>query len=438
MKRFLIHTLGCRLNQAESDQIIQKLYEEGYVLVQKDQPAELCIINTCAVTHEAEVKCRKIIRQLLRGNPTAIIVVIGCYVERDIGAIRNIEGIDLIVDNKCKLKWLSDIPTKKLVKPRIVTEGEWKGESISFEPVLPPFSIPSFHRANVKIQEGCDCKCSYCIIPHLRGPSRSRAIEEILKEIEWRLEGGTKEIVLTGVNIGNYNWQGSNLINLLDAIHCRFGEKKCFRIRLSSIELNTLNDEYILRMRDKKYPLVPYLHIPLQSGCNTILRSMNRPYVREEYEDFVLKAVEMVEDIGISADIMVGFPGETERDFEETLSFLNRLPIYFMHVFPFSPREGTLAYSMENKVKPIEIERRVKEVIRLSKRKREEFHKRNINKVKEVLFEERENSSWSGYSENYIRVFLDSDANLENKMCLVKLEENDSFSMKGSLVEVKF
>lgn len=433
MKRFFIHTLGCRLNQAESDRIIQKLYELGYQLVLRGESADLCIINTCAVTHEAEVKCRKIIRQVIKNNPSAIVVVVGCYVEKDIEALRSIEGIDLIVDNKSKLEWFSRIPSEKLDEPVVFRKESWSLDSFYFRSVLPPALIPGFHRANVKIQEGCDANCAYCIIPRLRGPSRSRPIEDIISEVEWRIEAGTKEIVLTGVNIGNYSWEGKGLIDLLDAMCGYFCGKCNFRIRLSSIELNTLNEEYLVRMADEGYPLVPYLHIPLQSGSNVILRSMNRPYLREEYEEFVNKAVEMVEDIGISADVMVGFPGETVELFEETVRFLERLPIYFVHVFPFSSREGTPAYYMANKVEQREIDRRVDELLRISKCKRAMFYERNKGKKREVLFEERDNGYWSGYSDNYIRVFVESDSTLENKLCLVSLDEVMAFGMKGSL-----
>ncbi len=433
MRKFFIHTLGCRLNQAESDQIIQKLYELGYELVLKGERADLCVINTCAVTHEAEVKCRKIVRQVIKNNPSAIVVVMGCYVEKDIEILKNIEGVDLVVDNKCKLEWFSQIPTKKLEKPLVITKTGWDTTTLSFQSALPPALIPGFHRANIKIQEGCDVHCTYCIIPRLRGPSRSKPWEEVLREIEWRLEAGTKEIVLTGINIGNYSWEGKGLLDLLDAICDRFVDKYKFRIRLSSIELNTLNDEYLTRMADKNYPLVPYLHIPLQSGSNAILKSMNRPYCREEYEEFVVKAVDLVEDIGISADVMVGFPGETRELFNETISFIEKLPIYFLHVFPFSPREGTLAYSMSNKVSAEEIDKRADELLRLSKCKRSEFYQRNKGKVKEVLFEEKKGNCWSGYSDNYIRVFVYTDVLLENKLCLVNLEDIMPFGMKGSL-----
>lgn len=438
MKKFIIHTLGCRLNQAESDQIIQKLYEQGFSFALKDEPADLCIINTCAVTHESEVKCRKIIRRTINKYPNSIVVVIGCYVEKDIETLKSIAGIDLVVDNKNKLKWFSFIPSTKLNKPLILVEEEWSNDTLVFDPILPATPIPGFHRANVKVQEGCSGSCAYCIIPRLRGPSRSRPLDDVLNEIEWRLESGIKEIVITGVNIGNYEWEGKKLLHLLDTIFYRFKPKYQFRIRLSSIELNTLNDDYLYRMRDPEYPLVPYLHIPLQSGCNAILKSMNRPYRREEYEDFVVKAVDSVPDIGISADVMVGFPGETEEYFEDTLNFLDQLPIYFIHVFPFSPREGTPACSMRNKIAPEEIDRRVKKLLELSKAKREIFYSRNIGKTREVLIEEKEDPYWTGYTDNYIRVLVKNSMELENKMCWVELEKYTSFSMEGSLKEIKF
>lgn len=434
MKYVHIHTLGCRLNQAESDAMLQKLYELGYEIAPRDVPADLCIIHTCAVTHEAEVKCRKVIRQTIRQNPHAEIVVIGCYVEKDIETLKTIPGIDLIVDNKRKMDWFAYIMGEKRKEPFVCSGTIWELTTFDKCPTTKPVPIPGFHRANIKIQEGCDCHCSYCIIPHLRGPSRSRNIEDIVQEISWRVEAGVKEIVLTGINIGNYNYEGKNLIVLLDRIYEQVENKA--RIRLSSIEINSLNEEFLFRMKDARYPLVPYLHIPLQSGSNTILKQMNRPYTRETYRDFVLKAIEIVPDIGISTDIMVGFPGETPILFDETLNFLENLPIFFMHIFPYSPREGTPAYSFQGQIPHNEMKHRVDLLIELSKRKRKNFYQKFSNTVRPVLFEERHNEHWQGYTDNYIRVTCSSTESLENKLCHVRLDNIFTDHMSGTVIDI--
>jgi len=433
MKYVHIHTLGCRLNQAESDAMLQKLYELGYEISPKNFPADLCIIHTCAVTHEAEVKCRKVIRHTIRQNPNAEIVVIGCYVEKDIETLKKISGIDLIVDNKRKMDWFPYIKGKKQETPYLLTGDTWKLTALNCS-LTKPVPIPGFHRANIKIQEGCNCYCSYCIIPYLRGPSRSRNMQEILQEINWRIEAGVKEIVLTGINIGNYNFEGKNLINLLDAIYERFGNHA--RIRLSSIEITSLNEEFLIRMKDNQFPLVPYLHIPLQSGSNTILKKMNRQYIRETYRDFVMQAIETVPNIGISSDVLVGFPGETTSLFEETLHFLEHLPIFFLHIFPYSPREGTPSYSFPEQVANSEIDRRVDLLIELSKRKRNLFYRKSQNTVRTVLFEEEVNDCWQGYTDNYIRVSVKSPDCLENKLCNVRLEDIFVEYMSGSVVNI--
>jgi len=435
MKTVHIHTLGCRLNQSESDSMLQRLYELGYEVATNDTSADLCIVHTCAVTHAAEVKCRKVIRQTIQRNPYAEVVVIGCYVEKDLEKLKEIEGIDLIVDNKRKRDWFPYIKGKKQKTPTILIGNSWELTTLSDYIHTKPISIPGFHRANIKIQEGCESFCSYCIIPTLRGPSRSRNYAEILQEIAWRIEGGTKEIVLTGINIGNYSYEGKELIDLLDMIYEQVGNK--VRVRLSSIELNTLNKDFLTRMNDVNYPLVPYLHIPLQSGSNTILQLMNRKYTREAYRDFVLHAVETVPDIGISADVLTGFPGETAQLFDETLDFLENLPVYFLHIFPYSPREGTSSYSFPNQVPIAEIEQRVHTLLALSKKKRKQFYEKVVGSTRRVLFEERENEYWQGYTDNYIRIIAESQECLENKICKVKLENIFPYHIKGSVVEIE-
>ncbi|HOV32757.1 MAG TPA: tRNA (N(6)-L-threonylcarbamoyladenosine(37)-C(2))-methylthiotransferase MtaB [Candidatus Hydrogenedens sp.] len=435
MKTVHIHTLGCRLNQSESDTMLQHLYELGYEVATKDEPADLCIIHTCAVTHAAEVKCRKVIRQTIQRNPNAEVVVIGCYVEKDLEKLKEIEGIDLIVDNKRKMDWFSHIKGTKQNTPIVLIGNSWELTTLNDYAHTKHVSLPGFHRANIKIQEGCEFFCSYCIIPTLRGPFRSRNYADILQEVVWRTEGGTKEIVLTGINIGNYNYEGKNLINLLDMIYEQVGNK--IRIRLSSIELNSLNEDFLMYMKDVSHPLVPYLHIPLQSGSNTILQLMNRKYTREAYHNFVLHAVETVPDIGISADVLTGFSGETSQLFDETLDFLENLPVYFLHIFPYSPREGTPSYSFPNQVPIAEIGQRVHTLLTLSKKKRKQFYEKAIGSTRHVLFEEKENKYWQGYTDNYIRIIAESQECLENKLCKVKLESIFPYHIKGSVVEIE-
>jgi threonylcarbamoyladenosine tRNA methylthiotransferase MtaB len=421
-------TLGCRLNQAETS-IISKSFENiGYEIVGEEEHADLAVINTCTVTENSDAKCRNLIRKVLRKNPDTYIAVIGCYSQVAAEKIAQIEGVDIIVGNqdKMKLAGIIDKPVKEEKTRIIVNRIERR-----------PFTIDTIGRsqqrtrANLKIQDGCDFMCSFCIIPFARGRARPREWNNLTKEVAQLADAGFKEIVLTGVNIGTFEYDGRNIVDVVDLLN---GYSSIERVRISSIEPTTIPDGIIERMADSSHSLVPHLHIPLQSGSNSILKAMNRLYTAEEWSDFALKAYDAVPDLCLGTDIMVGFPGETEKLFLDTKKFLADLPLAYFHVFNYSERKGTKTVKMPGKVTHAERARRSAILREQSERKRMTFHHRFIGKTLPVLFEEEKNGLYNGYTGNYIRVTAYSDKDISNRILRVKITEADGKEVKGSIV----
>jgi len=427
MKRAALHTLGCRLNQSETRILEEKLAADGYVVVPFDAPADLGIVNTCTVTREADAKSRKSIRAFIRRNPEAFVAVIGCYSQVGATAIAEIDGVDLIVGNQEKLNVLDYVGAGKLSPPLIVRDRIERDDfTIEIDGVT-----ESSRRANLKIQDGCDFMCSFCIIPFARGRARSRDFENLLDEARMRVDGGAKELVLTGVNIGTYEHTGHGVLDVVDALD---GIPDLERIRISSIEPTTIPSALFDRMGDNSHRLVPYLHVPLQSGSNAVLERMRRLYTREEYLDFIERASDAVPDLCIGTDIMVGMPGETEADFEMTATLLSEGPLRYAHVFKFSEREGTAATRMSERVSPDEMNRRSAVLRSISAAKMRAFHEQHRGRVLRVLFEHEDHGHWTGYTENYIRVALRTDAILANCSVDVELGESAGEIVRGELV----
>ncbi len=396
--RVAFHTLGCKLNYAETSSIGKSFVDRGYTVVSFRSPAEVVVINTCTVTENADRECRKIIRQARRRSPDACIIVAGCYAELRPHAVASIEGVDLILGSNEKFHIFDQVPELTRRDTPLIRLGSAVREE-QFEPAVSR-ADDARTRAFLKVQDGCDYTCSYCTIPMARGGSRSAERASILDSARRLIDQGFREIILSGVNVGDYGkGREERLVDLLYDL-VRLGPR--IRYRVSSIEPNLLTDELIALVRECP-SLCPHFHIPMQSGSATILRAMKRRYTTHVYRDRIETVKAVLPHCGIGADVIVGFPGETEALFEETYAFIRDLPISYLHVFPFSARPGTPAAQMEE-CSAAEKSDRVHRLHILSEKLRHAFHESQVGRSVEVLFEQESDGRISGWSENYIRV----------------------------------
>lgn len=424
------YTLGCRLNQTESSIMAKGLENIGYQIIEDDKRADLCVINTCTVTNQSDAKCRKRIRAIQKSNPNAIIAVVGCFSQVSSQQIIDIGDVDIILGNEEKL----------YLHEYVLQYTEHQHPIVKVSPISKTaFQINTLGqhlestRANLKVQDGCDFVCSYCIIPRARGRSRPRTPENILEEAETLAKQGVKEIVLTGVNIGTFQYESKRFIELVNLLESVDGIQ---RIRISSIEPTTIGTEIFELMRDPNRKLTPHLHLPLQSGSDEILKRMRRKYLIDEYADYALQAARDVPDICIGSDVIVGFPGETDRMFEETLQVLTELPIAYFHVFPFAVRKGTTAEKLPDKVNDATITRRATLLRSLSEKKRMNYYRRYLGRTLDVLFESQTPEMiWRGYSENYIRVGVNCADDLKNKIRSVKITAVEKSLARGEIIK---
>ncbi|MEY3001542.1 MAG: tRNA ((6)-L-threonylcarbamoyladenosine(37)-C(2))-methylthiotransferase MtaB [Verrucomicrobiota bacterium] len=430
-RRAVVHTLGCRLNQGESQMLKDRLTAAGYEVVPFGESAEVGIINTCTVTREADGKCRKAIRQFVRQNPRALVAVVGCYSQMGAAEVAAIPGVDLIIGNQDKFAVLEHLDMKKADSPVIIRE-RISGDDFKMTFVG---DLPFDKRANIKVQDGCDFMCSFCIIPFARGRARSRDWANTMEEAWAAAARGVRELVLTGVNIGTYSNSGNGLVDLVDAMDAIPG---LVRLRISSIEPTTVDTRLLDRMADPAHKLLPFLHLPLQSGSDKVLRLMRRQYSAEDYEAFVRESTERVPDLCLGTDIMVGFTGETEEDFAETCDFFERLPFAYTHVFPFSEREGTLVMRRsEGWVKIAERQRRCAVLTRLSAGKRLAQMRAYVGREAMILLEDPREGGFPGYAENYIRVRVeDPGFDIRNRRARVRLDSIQGDWMSGTLLEL--
>lgn len=410
-----MHALGCRLNQYEAVEMEGRLKSSGYDIVSFGEEADLGVINTCTVTNEADSKSRNVIRRFIRKNPKALTVVVGCYSQMNANRIAMIDGVDYIIGNHDKMNFLNYLGDEKPEVPVIIRERISREDfSIGF------VGEPNFEqRANLKIQDGCDFMCSFCIIPFSRGRARSREINDLLDEANRMITKGVREIILTGVNLGTYHSGGVNFLGLIEKLASLEGLD---RIRISSIEPTTIPTELFQWMADDQHPLTPYLHIPLQAGCNSVLKNMKRRYGIEEMLDFFNSAKMEIPKLCIGTDLMVGFPGESEKDFLETSNFFTHSPLSYCHVFTFSERSGTPASKMKNQV-PMDLRRkRSAQLRRLSSSKRMDFHKGQEGNLETVLIENPKDNYFTGYTPNYTRVIVENaDHDISNQLVQVRL-----------------
>jgi len=425
MAKFTVTTLGCKVNQSESAAIAESLENSGWAAQSPEGNADLCIINTCTVTQKAAMQSRQAVRQAIRANPAARIIVTGCYAQTEAEALKKISGVDLIVGHthKHKIPELVIAPGKE-PGDAPVSFVHPIGEMHLFEP-LPAHALKNRTRPVLKIQDGCNACCSYCIVPYARGRSRSLAPELALENIERLKQAGFHEIVLSGIHLGSYGLDlppPTNLHHFLERIQ---ENQNSGRFRLSSIEPHELTDDIIGLVAGSER-FCRHFHIPLQSGDNRVLRKMRRPYTGDYFKRLIGRIIRSIPGAAVGVDILVGFPGETEAAFENTYALIEELPVTYLHVFPFSPRRGTPAADFPGRVPEQTVQARCRRMRNLGYAKKEQFYINHIGQAAEVLVESTRDSRCGllkGISSNYISVLIDGDDSLKNSLINVKLEK---------------
>jgi threonylcarbamoyladenosine tRNA methylthiotransferase MtaB len=433
MPKVALHTLGCKLNFSETSTIGSQFINHGFQVVDFKETADVYIFNTCSVTENAEKECRQLVRRALRQNPDAFVAVTGCYAQLRPEEISAIYGVDAVLGSAEKFKLFTLLE-------------DFQKKSLACVYVSPLQQINEFGaahstdadnrtRAFFKIQDGCDYKCSFCTIPLARGNSRSMDPVELITEFENLVNRGYKEIVLTGVNVGDYgNSYSTNLHNMLAKMIQVQGD---FRIRISSIEPNLLSDD-IINLTANSEKMCKHFHIPLQSGSAEILKRMQRRYKVTDYSMLILKLIDKIPGVGIGVDVIVGFPGETEEHFKETYNFIKDLPVSYLHVFTYSERPDTKAITMSGEVKVSERRKRNNMLRILSDKKKNAFYTDMIGKDLEILFEEPdENGIVKGFSSNYVRVSHPFESNMVNNFLNIAINRVDGNICFGELKGIK-
>ncbi len=423
-------TLGCKVNQTETDAMAGLFKQCGYQVVEPTENADAYVVNTCSVTHLGERKSRQKVRRVARLNPGAIIAVTGCFAQLSPAEVAAIEGVDIVLGTQERARIVECVEDARQRQQQVCLVGDIMTAD-NFEDI-PLQAVEGRTRAFLKIQDGCDNYCSYCIIPYARGHLRSRPLESIARESRNLAEAGFREIVLTGINLGAYGREtGSH--TLFDAARTVLAEPRIARLRLSSIESLEISEELIgLMEHDPR--MCPHLHLPLQSGEDSILHSMRRTYVTAEYGRLLERLRQRVPDLAVTTDIIVGFPGETAAVFAKTAEFVQSMGFAKIHVFPYSKRAGTPAATYAGQVSDAEKKRRVAALMAISEQSGRGFRKRFLGRTMPVLLEKTNSSTLEGLTPNYQRVqILDSEAETgENQLVYVKLEEvtSDGFSAR--------
>ncbi len=444
-KTFSFKTLGCKLNQSESDAIVDQFKRQGFLQKEFGEPADFSVINTCTVTNDADSKSRAAIRMAVRSSPQGRTIVTGCYAQIKPEEIQTIDGVSLILGTDEKyhildhLKQIENVgrgnhaPTEhhqELHKPLTIVNDKGEFATVSEDGFI---SATNRTRAFLKVQEGCDYYCSYCIIPFARGKARSRPYENTLEEAKKLADQGYREIVLTGINIGTYQYQNGhmyNIVNLLDGLQRTPGLD---RIRLSSIEPNTVSHELLQLIAESKV-LCPHLHIPLQGGNDDLLAAMNRKYRTDLYLKLMEDFRKLLPNAALGTDVIVGFPGETEAHFLNTLQFIAAQPFSYMHIFRYSDRSGTVASKLANHVDPELIKTRSKILTELMQKQKIKFAEKFIGQTMPVLFDHQTETGFSGYTPNYLRVSVNTPHDLRNQILPVQLQIAQAGSFTGTLL----
>lgn len=431
MRKVAVYTLGCKVNQYETQAIKEGFKKNGYEIVHENQKADVYVINTCTVTHLSDRKSRQFIRRAKRINPDSIVVVTGCYAQVSPEEIEAIDDVNLIVGTNEKnhiVEYVNELDQKHQIKkvkayPEII---DYENMNIT--------EMDTRTRAYIKIQEGCNQFCSYCIIPYARGNIRSRPMEDIIEEAKILVKNGYKEIVLTGINAALYgkDLKQHSLLDVVESINAIDGK---FRIRLSSIEPAVIDDDFMDKFVSFK-KLCSHIHLSLQSGSNRILKLMNRKYTSERYAKIAKKLKDRKEDINITTDIIVGFPGETDENFEETCSFVKQLEFGKVHVFKYSKRKGTKAAEMKDQVDAKIKNYRSDVLISLCEKAAKDFQKKFIGRTQEVLFEVYNETTgfYEGYTDNYIKVYCKKDMSLLDEFAEVQIIEMYEDGFIGKII----
>ncbi len=437
MPKFSITTLGCKVNQAESEAIARCLLSTDWLETVNCEDAAVCIVNTCTVTQKASMQSRQAIRKAIRTNPTARIVVTGCYAQTAPHEIDQIDGVDYVVGHE-----------QKTAISRLVNSIGDADSSVAFSTVAnasnlvqpQPISVAagsSRTRPFLKIQDGCNAFCTYCIVPYARGHSRSLPMADVMHSINEVAAAGFHEVVLTGIHLGAYGRDLSAPVDLATLLHRIRDLHPIDRVRLSSIEPLELTDDIIFTVAHSKI-FCRHFHIPLQSGDDRILNRMERPYSRQTFSDLILKIKKFMPKAAIGVDTLVGFPGETYSAFRNTYDLINDLPVSYLHVFPYSARPGTPAADMPNQL-PVDIIRdRCEQLRKLSWGKRRRFYRDHLGQIVKVLIESkrnRESGLLKGVSSNYLTVFIDGDDQLKNKITNVEIEKLEKNNLIGVMVK---
>jgi len=423
MIKFTITTLGCKVNQYESDAIAQRLKELGGVPAGAEDPAGLCIINTCTVTRKAAMQSRQAVRQAIRSNPEARIVVTGCYAQTEPEAIKKIDGVHHIIGHGDKHKIPEMMlsrdkgPCPSLIHRDILSEHHFEH--------IPVTVFGNRTRPFLKIQDGCNAFCSYCIVPYARGRSRSMPVESVLTNIRCLKESGFHEVVLSGVHLGAYGTDLSPQTDLMSLLIRIRDSNAIDRVRLSSIEPHELTRK-IIELVAKTDMFCDHFHIPLQSGDDLVLKRMHRDYTRTFFENLIFKIKERIPEAGIGVDVLIGFPGETEKAFENTVALIEKLPVTYLHVFPFSPRPGTPAEKYPEKVPSKTIKARCERMRRLGNEKKRIFYENYMGKTVAVFIEGKRDKTTGmlkGITSNYIPVHVEGEDDLFNTRVQVTIEK---------------
>ncbi|MBE7036473.1 MAG: tRNA (N(6)-L-threonylcarbamoyladenosine(37)-C(2))-methylthiotransferase MtaB [Ruminococcaceae bacterium] len=432
-KKVAFCTLGCKVNQYESEAVLEQFLKQGYTQAEFSEPADVYVVNTCTVTHLSDRKSRQMIRRAKQMNPEAVLVVMGCYTQTNPKAVLDIPDVDIVIGTEQRIQTVS-LVDRFLTERKPINLVEELANNCGFEPLSIDGSGQPHTRAFLKVQDGCNQFCSYCIIPYARGRIRSRSIEDTVNEAKRLVEAGFCELVLTGIHLASWGKDSGEgtLLTLLEALQQVEGLR---RIRLGSLE-PTLCDEAFVRGVTQLDKVCHHFHLSLQSGCDATLKRMNRKYTTQVYAEAVERIRQAMPEAAITTDVIVGFPGETEEEFAETVEFLKKISLSDAHIFKYSPRQGTPAAKMPGQISPAIKEVRSKELILLTAKTKQQFESAYIGKQEWVLFEQEANPGvYEGKTQNYMTVLVSCNQNLTGKMLPVLIESCTKGVLQGKIMQ---